>query len=86
MSRVMRRRDSMLEQVVTVHSVAITRNGWEYFFLDPKPNADQNMYALVMGYETEMGDVHIPEIKPYLLSFTRDLQDVMPCEGWEWVE
>ena len=86
MSRQMRRRDAAIEQVVTVHSLAMTRNGWEYYFLDPKPNADQNMLALVMGFETEMGDVHIPEIKPYLISFTRDLQDVFACEGWEWVD
>lgn len=84
MSRRMRRPDT--GTVVTVYSHAITRNFWEYFFVDPKPNSQHNMCAVVMGDETEMGDVHIPEIKPYLLSVTRDLQDVMPCQGWEWVE
>lgn len=84
MSRAMRRPDT--GTVVTVYSHAMTLNGWEYFFLDRKPDSDKNMVAVVMGFETEMGGVHIPEIKPYLLSFTRDLQDVMPCQGWEWVE
>lgn len=86
MSRQMRRRDVAIEQVVTVHSHAMTRNGWEYFFLDSKPDSDKNMLALVMGFETEMGDVHLPEIERFMLSFTRDLHDLMPCEGWEWVE
>ncbi|MFZ9327774.1 MAG: hypothetical protein ACO24H_10035 [Polynucleobacter sp.] len=84
MARKMRRPDT--GTVVTVYSHAITRNFWEYFFVDPKPNSQHNMCAIVMGFETEMGDVHLPEIKPYLLSATSDLHDVMPCQGWEWVD
>lgn len=81
--RAMRRPDT--GTVVKVFAHAMTRNGWEYFFLDPKPNSQKNVMALVMGFETEMGDVHIPEIEPHLLSFTKKLDDIMPAEGWEWV-
>lgn len=85
MARKMRRPDT--GTVVNVHSHAITRNGWEYFFLDPKPNSQKNMCAVVMGFETEMGDVHIPEIEPYLLLVTHNLEDdILPAEGWEWAE
>ena len=84
MSRAMRRLAT--NTVVTVHSHAMTRNRWEYFFLDRKPDSRKNMCAVVMGFETEMGDVHIPEIEPFVLMVTRDLHDLMPCDGWEWVD
>ena len=82
MSRQMRKGDS----VVTVYSHGMTRNGWEYFLLQPKADSSGNVLALVMGDETEMGDVNIPEIAPYLLHFSKNLTDLMPCEGWEWVD
>ena len=84
MARKMRRPDT--GTVVNVYSHAITRNGWEYFFLDPKPDSRHNMCAVVMGFETEMGDVHIPEIEPFMLAATRHLGDIMPADGWEWVD
>ena len=82
MARQMRKGDS----VVTVHTHALTLNGWEYFLLQPKTDSVGNILALVMGFETEMGDVNIKEIAGSLLSFTKNLTDVMPCEGWEWVD
>ena len=84
MSRLMRRPDT--GTVVTVHTHAITRNMWEYFLLEPKTDSAGNILALVMGFETEMGDVNVKEIADSVLSFTKDMRDVMPCEGWEWVE
>ena len=82
MARQMRNGDS----VVTVHSHAMTLNGWEYFLLEPKTDSAGNVLALVMGFETEMGDVNVKEIARFLLSSTKNLHDVMPCEGWEWVD
>jgi hypothetical protein len=84
MARRIRRPDT--GTVVTVYSHAITRNLWEYYFLNRKPDSQKNMCAIVMGFHTDMGDVHIPEIEPHLLSVTQDLSDLMPPEGWEWVE
>ena len=81
--RAMRRPET--GSVVKVYGHVILRNGWEYFFLDPKPDSRGNIMALVMGFETEMGDVHLPEIKPHFVSYTTELADVMPAEGWEWV-
>ncbi len=83
MSRQMRSVDS--GSIVTVHGWAMTRNMWEYFLLDSKPDTVGNIFALVMGDETEMGDVNLPELKPYVCSFTRDLDELSPAIGWEWV-
>lgn len=71
--------------VVTVHSWLMTSNMWEYFLLDSKPDTAGNVFALVMGNETEMGDVNIPELKPHLFSFTRDLSEISPAIGWKWL-
>ena len=67
---------------VTEH--IILRNGWEYYVTDDKHDKD-TIRCVVMGLETEMGDVYLPEIKPYIVSRTRDLSDLAPAEGWEWV-
>ena len=88
MSRQMRRRDAAMEQTVTVHAWLMTRNCWEYYLLDPKPDASGNVFSLVMGDETEMGDVSVTELRPYVVSFARgaDLIDLAPPDGWDWVE
>jgi hypothetical protein len=84
MARKMRRVDT--GTVVNVYSYATNQMFWEYYFLDPKPDSQKNMRAIVLGFETDMGDVHIPEIQPYLMSFTRDVSALMPAPGWEWVD
>lgn len=83
--RLMRRNDT--GSVVKVFGHAMTRNGWEYFLLDPKADSRGNIMALVMGFETEMGDVNMPELVPFMLSYVNgaNLNDLMPAEGWEWV-
>lgn len=61
----------------------ILKNGWEYYVTDEKFDKDTIM-CVVMGFETEAGDVYMPEIKPYIVSRTRDLNDLAPAEGYEW--
>jgi len=62
----------------------ILRNFWEYFVTDDVYQ-DDIVRCLVMGFETELGDVSLNEIKPYILSQTTDLANVMPAEGYSWV-
>jgi len=69
----------------TVYGHAMTRNFWEYYILDNEKASDYR-FALVMGYETEMGDVSMSEIKPYMISYTTDLKDLAPPEGYRWVD
>jgi hypothetical protein len=61
----------------------ILKNGWEYYVTDDKHDED-TIRCVVMGFETEMGDVYLPEIKPYVVSRTRNLNEVMPATGWKW--
>jgi hypothetical protein len=72
--------------VVKVYSHAVLKNGWEYYFLDPKVDSRGNIMALVMGFETEMGAVNVKEIASMMTSFTKNLGVLQPCEGWEWVD
>jgi hypothetical protein len=75
----------------TIHNVcgwAITSNGWEYYFTDSKQKGDIRT-SIVCGFETEMGDVSLTELQPYIRSITfknNDLLDIAPAIGYEWVQ
>ena len=69
----------------------ITRNLWEYYIVDDEPsdheiNYDMIQLAYVMGFENELGSVYMPEIEPYILSRTKDLSNIMPASGFNWVD
>lgn len=61
----------------------ITKHGWEYYITDDKNNTDDVKFCLVMGFETEMGDVYIPEVLPHVISIYGP-EEIAPAEGWEW--
>ena len=62
----------------------LKKNGWEYYVTDRKFDTDI-IQCVVMGYETEMGDVYMSELKGHIASRTKDLSELAPCEGWEWI-
>lgn len=69
-----------------VRSFLITKNFWEYFIFDDpaiEPNEDIQ-FALVMGFETELGNISMSELAPYVAAKSNDLSDVMPPEGYSW--
>ena len=72
-------------EVKTVYGFAITRNMWEYFFLD-NDKGNPYRFALVQGFETEMGDVSMGEINPYIYDYTENLTEVLPPIGWRWAD
>lgn len=72
-------------EVFTVHQHIITRNFWEYYILDNHKNRDIR-FALVLGFENEMGDVSMSEIAPHVVTRTSNLDGCMSAPGWEWVE
>jgi hypothetical protein len=72
-------------QVLNVVEHWIAKNFWEYYVTDDVFNEDI-VRALVMGFETEIGDVSRSELRPYLISKTKNMSDVMPASGWQWVE
>jgi hypothetical protein len=62
------------------------RNMWEYYVTDrPSPKGRPDIKeALVYGDELELGDFSTDEIKPYVISKTSNLDEVMPAPGWDW--
>jgi hypothetical protein len=77
-------KNSKTGQVLTVVEHLITRNFWEYYITNEGYDG-QIKTALVMGYETELGDVDLGELANYTLSRTSRLKEVAPAVGWEWV-
>jgi len=67
----------------------ILKNMREYFVLadeaDDEPDSDIK-YALVMGFNDEIGTVSMSEIKPYIISRTADMNELLPAPGYHWEE
>ena len=61
------------------------RNMWEYFILaDKVGEGDSDIkYALVMGFEDEIGTVSLSEIKPHVRTRTTELSTIFPASGYE---
>ena len=73
------------EHIVSVFEHFITKNFWEYYVLDNKRDEDIRL-CLVMGFEQEIGDVSMSEVKPYVVNKTRRLDNLLPAHGYEWVD
>ncbi len=72
---------------INVVAHIILKNGWEYYVTDQVFDKENHIVqCLVMGFETELGDVYLPELAPYKVSYTRDLTEVMPASGWRWAK
>jgi len=62
----------------------ILRNFWEYYVTDEPECYPGVKFCLVMGFETELGDVPMDEIKHHIWTRTKDLKQVAPAGGWSW--
>ena len=73
--------------ICTVVEHIIIKNMWEYYILKIEEDVDPEGYetALVVGDYTEIGQVYMPEIEPYIVSRTTDLNELQPPPNWEWV-
>jgi hypothetical protein len=71
------------DTTINVVEHIILKNKWEYYVTDNRFDEDI-VQCLVMGFETELGDVSLNEISPYIISRTKDLNELLPAEGWEW--
>ena len=67
----------------------ILQNMWEYYVLadeqGDEPDSDIK-YALVMGFNDEIGTVSMSEIKPHIISRTTDMNELLPASGYHWEE
>lgn len=74
-------------QALEISEIIITRNYWEYYVIGPR--TEDIFTALVLGDETEIGDVSYSEIRPYILTKTPDdwsTNDAFPATGWQWAD
>ncbi len=67
----MRMRNVETNTEINVVRHLILKNFWEVYITDEETNSDDIKFALVMGYETELGDVSLEEYKG-------------PATGWTW--
>jgi hypothetical protein len=72
--------------VLEINEHIILRNFWEYYIINEETNDADVKLGYVMGFENEIGYVYMPEIKPYVLTRTNDLKNVMPASGYEWID
>ena len=63
----------------------IVKNFWEYYVTDQKFDNDI-VQCYVMGIENELGDVSMAEIKPFIISRTKNLKGVAPASNCKWVD
>ena len=81
----MRKMKSKYGTIVNVTHHIMLRNLWEYYVTDDK-YTDDIVRCVVMGDETECGDVSLSEISPYIITKTKQLENLAPANGWTWVE
>jgi hypothetical protein len=62
----------------------MTKNFWEYYISNEETSSPQVKFGYVMGDENELGYIYLPEIDPYIMSRTNDLEDIMPASGYTW--
>jgi hypothetical protein len=72
--------------ILTISEHIIVRNFWEYYISTEETNDPLVKFAYVMGDYNELGYVYMPEIKDYIMTRTNDLKDIMPAEGYSWVD
>ena len=82
--RKMRNKDT--GSVLTVTEHLITKNFWEYYLTNEETDDEMVKFGFVMGFENELGYVYLPEISPYIMTRTKNLNEVMPATGYEWID
>ena len=66
----MRMRNVETNTEINVVRHLILKNFWEVYITDEETNSDDIKFALVMGYETELGDVSLEEYKGHIIYST----------------
>jgi len=79
--RIMQRNNTKLKVVEHI----ITKNFWEFYVTTDKHSEDI-IRCYVVGDFPELGDVSMKEIRPYIITRTSDLSEVMPAPEWQWVD
>ena len=79
-------KSTRFDTTINVVQHIIVKNMWEYYITDEVTDSDDIKFCLVVGDETELGDVWLEEIKPYIITDTTKLNDVLPAPNWVWID
>ena len=60
-------------------------NMWEYYITE-SPDANGIGWALVCGDVVEYGSISQDDIDNYSMSYTTQLNDLLPPIGWQWAD
>jgi hypothetical protein len=74
------------DHVLEVSEHIITKNFWEYYLTNEETDDPEVKFGYVMGFEDELGYVYLPEIKPYIMTKTKELTSIMPARGYKWID
>jgi hypothetical protein len=74
------------DSVLIVSEHIILQNYWEYYIASEDTNDPNVKFAYVMGDENELGYIYMPEIVPYILTRTKNLNEVMPATNYKWID
>lgn len=83
--RKMKQADSQFGKGQTIEVIEhiILRNFWEIYVIEI--DGDQ-IFSLTLGFEDEMGYASLEELKPFIMTRTKNLEDLMAAPNWSWVE
>jgi len=82
--RIMVKDGSSIKSRVLEH--IILKNFWEYYILEDEHYSieDDIQWCYAMGFDDEYGTCSRSEMKPYIISQTKNLKEVMPPTGYSW--
>jgi len=77
------------QTTVKVTKHIILQNSWEYYVVDDDEmqydEKDDIQFVYAIGFAQEFGSVSMKEIKPFIVSETKNLNDVAPAPDWMWI-
>jgi hypothetical protein len=74
-------------QELKIEEWIMTKNLWEYYILsDKKVKKSPIRMAYVRGIFDEIGSVDLEELEGYIMSRTKNLNEVMPAPNFRWKE
>tara|TARA_Y100000034_G_C6782477_1_gene349857 strand:- start:477 stop:791 length:315 start_codon:yes stop_codon:yes gene_type:complete len=77
---------------MSIERVLMLKNFWEVYITDEETDDPRQRFALVMGFENELGYVWLPEYDGHIICDTKGSSleqmvrdgEICPATGWYW--